>query len=106
MTQYVEEKVERIEHPITSWALLAVIVCMVFAYAGFINATISNIVSTKDMQVRVGALTTSVSSLESSYLAAKSTITLEGALAQGFVPSKSDAVYISRASAGSLSFNR
>ncbi|HVU06889.1 MAG TPA: hypothetical protein VHE10_03845 [Candidatus Paceibacterota bacterium] len=106
MTQYVQEKVERLEHPLTAWALLGVIVALVLAYACFINMTIANIVATKATQTKITALTSSVSSLESAYLAAKSAITMDDALAQGFKPSSFDPVYISKANAGSLSFNR
>ncbi|MBX4209199.1 hypothetical protein KW799_00665 [Candidatus Parcubacteria bacterium] len=106
MTQYVQEKVERFERPITSWALLGVIFAFVFAYAYFINATISNIVATKDMQSKLGALTSSVSGLESRYLAAKSSLTKDDAFAMGFTEPKGEPVYVSKVSIGSLSFNR
>jgi hypothetical protein len=106
MTQYVQEKVEKLETPVTSWVLLGLIVAMSFAYACFINATIANIVATKDMQSKVSVLTTSVSSLESTYMAAKASVTADYALAQGFSQPKSDIIYISRANVGSLSFNR
>jgi len=106
MTQYVQEKVERLENPITAWILLGVITVMVCAYGLFINATISNIVATKDLQSKVATLTMSVSDLESEYLAVKSSVTADYALAQGLVTPKSEAIYISRASSGSLSFNR
>ena len=79
---------------------------LVFAYAGFINATINDIVSTKDMQSKVVSLTSSVSDMESKYMAAKSAITMDDALAMGFSQSSSDAVYIQKAVVGSLSFNR
>lgn len=106
MTQYVQEKVERLENPVTAWVLLSLITVMIFVYAAFINATISNIVATKDLQSKVAVLTTSVSDLESQYLSLKSTVTSDYALSQGFSQPQSDTVYISRATVGSLSFNR
>lgn len=106
MTQYVQEKVEKLEQPITAWAILAVIGVLLCAYAFFIHATISNIVATKNLQSQVSSLTSSVSNLESKYMALKSDITVDGALAMGFSQPKTDAVYISRVAANSLSFNR
>lgn len=106
MTQYVQEKVERLENPVTAWALLGLIGVMALVYAAFINATISNIVATKDLQSKVAVLTTSVSDLESQYLSAKSSVTADLAVAEGFSSPKSDPIYISRATSGSLSFNR
>ncbi|HEU5114946.1 MAG TPA: hypothetical protein VFT82_04245 [Candidatus Paceibacterota bacterium] len=106
MTQYVQEKVARLEQPITAWVLLGIIGVLTIAYGCFINATITNIVSTKTIQAKIASLTPSVSALESRYLAAKSSITMDDALADGFSQSNADPIYISRATAGSLSFNR
>ncbi|HVT74998.1 MAG TPA: hypothetical protein VHD69_01085 [Candidatus Paceibacterota bacterium] len=106
MTQYVQEKVERLEHPVTAWALLGIIIALVLTYACFINMTIANIVATRATQATIAALTSSVSGLESTYLAAKATVTMDEALAQGFKASSGDPVYISKADGGSLSFNR
>ena len=105
MTQYVQAKVETLEHPITVWVLSALIGIMAIAYALFINATITNIVATKTNQGAVSALTSNVSALESRYLAAKSAITMNDALAMGFSQPTYDTVYISRTAADSLSFN-
>ena len=106
MTQYVNEKVERLEQPVTAWVLLGVIAMLIFAYAGFINATIAKIVAAKDMQSQVVSITSSVSDLESKYLAAKSAVTVGDALAMGFIQPTSDTTYISKVSVNSLSFNR
>lgn len=106
MTQYVKEKVENLENPITAWALLGIIIGLVIMYGIFINGIIGNTVAAKDLQSKVATLTTSVSSLESTYLGAKSEVTLESALAMGFEPSPSDTIYVSRANGASLSFNR
>ncbi len=106
MTQYVNEKVANLENPITSWALLALIVASMLAYGIFINGIIGNTVAAKAMQSHVATLTTSVSSLESDYLAAKSEVTLSSAIAMGFAPASSDTIYVSRANSASLSFNR
>ncbi len=106
MTQYVTERVERLENPVTAWALLGMIVASILAYGIFINGIIANTVAAKESQAKANALTSSVSSLESAYLAAKADITLDSALAQGFSPASSDVAYVSKASAASLSFNR
>ncbi len=106
MTQYVQEKVEKLERPVTAWVLLGAIIALVFVYASFINATIMNIVATKGMQASATALTASVSGLESRYLAAESAFTMDDALAMGFTASSGDIVYISKANASALTFNR
>lgn len=106
MTQYVKEKVETLENPITAWAFLGLIVGLTVMYGMFINGIIGNTVAAKDLQSKVAALTTSVSSLESTYLAAKSEVTLDSALALGFAPASGDTIYVSKAAVSSLSFNR
>jgi len=106
MTQYVTEKVEKLENPITAWALLGLIIMSVLAYGMFINGIISNTIAAKDTQAKISLLTASVSSLESDYLAAKSDITLDSALALGFAPASGDTIYVPKASVASLSINR
>ncbi len=106
MTQYVQEKVAHIEKPLTAWILLSTIAVCIFTYAYFVNGAIAHIVATKEMQSNIAVLTTSVSNLESSYLAAKQAVTLDYALARGFTQNISDSVYISKKTVGALSFNR
>jgi hypothetical protein len=106
MTQYVQEKVIKMENPVTAWALFSLIVGLVFVYAYFVNGTIQNIVEAKDMRVKISALTSSIGNLEASYLEKKGEITLEYAHSKGFVESSSSALYIAKKSEASLSFNR
>lgn len=106
MTQYVQAKVEKLEQPVTARLLSGLIILSIFLYACFINSTIANIVSSKNMQLKISQLTSSVSGLESQYLVAKSNITSDYALAMGFTQPKSETIYISRVSVGALSFNR
>ncbi len=106
MTQYVQEKVAYMERPITSWALVGMIVALVFSYAYFVNAAIVNIVATKNMQVEISNLTSEVGNLEAQYLAAKSALSIDEAHVLGFVESHSDASYIAKRPVGALSFNR
>lgn len=106
MTQYVQEKVAYMERPITSWALVGMIVALVFSYAYFVNGAIVNIVATKDMQVEISDLTSEVGNLEAQYLSAKSALSLDDARTLGFIESRADASYIAKRPVGALSFNR
>lgn len=106
MTQYVQERVERIERPVTAWALLAIIFGLVCIYAYFVNGAIMNAVLAKEMRAEISSLTSSVGSLEAEYLAAKSSVSLESALASGFGESQSDTIYIAKRATTPLSFNR
>ncbi|MDE1875162.1 MAG: hypothetical protein KGH68_03805, partial [Patescibacteria group bacterium] len=81
------------------------IALIVIAYAAFIDATITNIVSAKSMQTEISSLTTTMSDLESHYLSARSAISLDVALAQGYAQDDNP-TFIMRTSANSLSFNQ
>lgn len=106
MTQYVNEKVANIERPMTAWILVGMCLFFIFVYAGFVNAAVGNIVATKDMQAEISSVASSVSELESTYLAAKSAINIDEMLALGFAPAGSvDTIYIAKSSLG-LSLNR
>ena len=89
-----------------AWGLLGLIVALILSYGFLVNGIIANTVAAKDAQSRIGALQGRVAGLESAYLAAKSEITLDSALAMGFQPSSSDAVYVSRSQSSALTFNR
>lgn len=109
MTKYVQAKVAsgvvKMETPIVAWALCGVILGLVVAYSLFVNAAVANVVSAKEMQSRIAALDAEVSALESSYFAAKSAVSLDDALAAGFVAG-SDVAYVAKHSVGTLSINR
>jgi hypothetical protein len=106
MTQYVQEKVATIERPVTAWTLIAIIFGLVCVYAYFVNGAIMNAVLAKEMRAEVSSLTSSVGTLEAQYLAAKSSVNLETALASGYGESQSDTIYIAKRGAAPLSFNR
>lgn len=107
MTKYVQEKVERLEHPITAWALFALACVLVGVYAYFVAGAIGNAVEARDMRAIASQIASSVSVLESKYIAVKSSIDLEQARSLGFAEPVSDAIYISRsASVAALSLNR
>lgn len=106
MTQYVQERVERMERPVTAWALLAIIFALICVYAYFVNGAIVNAVLAKEMRTEISSLTSSVGTLEAQYLALKSDVNLEEALASGFSESESDTIYVAKRGAAPLSFNR
>lgn len=106
MTQYVKEKVEKMEQPITAWILLGLIGTLACAYAFFVSLAIANAVSAKDMASQASFLSASVGELEAEYLAAKSSINLDYAISLGFSESKSDTIYIAKKGASPLSLNR
>lgn len=106
MTQYVTAKVQKLEKPLTAWVLLAIICLLVSVYVCFVAGAVTNALAAKDMQSQIGALTSSIGGLESQYLAIKSSITLDAALAAGYVEPKGTIVYVPKAASESLSFNR
>lgn len=107
MTQYVQQKVASMERPVTVWILIGVAFALLFSYAYFVNGAIMNIVASKDMQAKISVLTSSVGDLESAYLAAKSTVTIEYARSLGFSEAKAGSYsYIAKKSASPLTFNR
>ncbi|MDP1625110.1 MAG: hypothetical protein Q8L64_05050 [bacterium] len=107
MTKFVRQQVETMERPITAWMLVGVAVTLIAIYAYLVNASIVNIVTAKTVRTHVTSLTTRVGALESSYLTAKSAITIEEARELGFSASKSRPAYIGRtATLGAISLNR
>ena len=48
MTQYVQEKVEKMENSVVAWVFLSLIITLSCVYAYFLNGTIQNIVEAKD----------------------------------------------------------
>ena len=106
MTQYVQAKIETYERPVTAWAVLAVAVALVCAYAYFVNGAIASIVSAKAMQEEKSSLASAVGELEGRYLAAKSAVDLDYLIAMGFKQSPEETVYIAKKPTGDLSFNR
>ncbi len=106
MTQFVTAKVQTIEKPVTAWALVGFIAVLICVYVYFVSGAVVNAIAVKDMQTQIASLTSSIGNLESTYLAAKSSITVESALAQGYSQPKEVAVYVAKQSGASLSFNR
>ena len=104
MTQYVTEKIENLEQPITAWLFISIAVLLLGAYIFFVNGAIAQIVSARDTQAQISEIGGRIGSLESQLLAAQSQIVLADALARGFTES-TDTLYITREPA-SLSFNR
>ncbi len=105
MTQYVAERVERLESPITAWILIVMIFALTCMYAYFVNGAVANIVEAKDMRAQISNITSSVGSLEAEYLAMKSDINLEYAHSLGYAES-AGTVYVAKSGPSSLSFNR
>jgi hypothetical protein len=105
MTQYVKEKVAKIEQPVTAWILIGVIGALACAYAFFVSMAIANAVSAKEVSAKTAVLTTTVGDLEAEYLAAKSSVDLAYARTLGFEESKSGTIYIAK-KGPSLSINK
>lgn len=104
MTKYVQEKVERIERPWIAWALVGAVFALLLSYAYFINGAVANMVAAKSLRSDIVALTSKTGSLESEYLAKKSTIDLAYAHSLG-LKEASEPVYVAK-KASALSFNR
>jgi len=106
MTQYVTAKVQTIEKPVTAWILLGVIAVLLSVYVYFVSGAVAHVIAAKDMQTNIAALSSSIGNLESTYLAAKSSLDLDSALASGYVEPKDVALYVSKKTPVALSFNR
>lgn len=106
MTQFVTAKVETLEKPITAWALLGIIGVLLSVYVYFVSGAVANVISVKDVQSRIAALSSSIGNLEANYLAAKSSLSLDMALSAGYSEPKEVALYVSKKTAVALSFNR
>lgn len=106
MTQYMQEKIEKIEQPTTAWILLALVFVSVSAYAYFVNGTIGNIISAREMQTSVTELSSAVGGLEGELLAAKTVIDMEYARILGFQESLAGPVYVAKRPSAELSFNK
>ena len=106
MTQYVSAQVENIERPITAWFLVGLIGALLGVYVYFVSGAVAHVIAVKDMQSQIAVLTSSIGNLESNYLAIKSDMSLEGALAAGYTEPKELALYVSKKSPIALSFNR
>jgi hypothetical protein len=106
MTQYVNEKVEKIERPAFMWFLFGVIGVLGSFYAFFVAGAIANVIEAKDITSNVALVTSTIGELESKYLFAKSSIDLEYAKSEGFSASQSGTIYIAKQGSAAISFNR
>ncbi len=106
MTQYVQEKIEKVEQPMTTWALLVMAVVLAYAYAYFINSAIANVVFAKETETSIAEFSSSISSMEGELFSAKAGINIEYARTMGFAEPAAGPVYILRQPSVSLSFNR
>ncbi len=66
------------------YVTLAVLVSMFFLYVYMVNKTVMNVVARQNTEKGISSLSASVGDLESKYMAEKSSITLQLALAKGF----------------------
>jgi hypothetical protein len=94
------------ERPVTAWALCGLIVALAFVYAYFVHLSIGNAVAAREAQDAASTLSARVSSLESRYIAAKSSVTESDIARLGLAAPASAPVYIAAGTAASLSFNR
>ncbi len=107
MKSHITAQVEKIEKPFVAWALLGVLCTLALVYMCFVSGAVVHALSVKGMQSDMVLLTSHVGTLESQYLSVKSSLTLDMALAEGYVLPKETTVYLAKNSqAQSLSFNR
>jgi uncharacterized membrane-anchored protein YitT (DUF2179 family) len=106
MTQYVQEKVAKMENPVVAWVLVSLILMLACVYAYFVNGTIQNIVEAKGLRTKISAVTSLNGSREAEYLAAKSSVDLTYAQTLGMISGEESTVYITKKSDSSISFNR
>lgn len=86
------------------WTLAIIFVCSLMLYVYGVNATVRNTVTRQNLETKVGALTTSISEKEFSYISLKNNVNIELAYSRGYQDVNSP-VYITRGTSRSLSFN-
>ena len=91
MTQYVRENIEKIETPVLTWALIGVVGILMFSYAYFINASISNAMVRTTIENEISALTSSLGTKETEYIEAKKNISVAYARSLGYIEAGKDA---------------
>jgi hypothetical protein len=97
-------KLDSLEKRIFS-GLSVIILLLAVAYGYFVNGIVFNTVARKGLENNIASMSSDISELEFSYIAAKNSITLPYAYSIGFKDTK-DPVFISRASSEhGLSFN-
>lgn len=74
--------------------LLGILVVLLGLYGFFLNQTVLNIVARKDLENRVAEIDTVTSTLEFEYITQNSDVTLEKALALGYVEAQDDQRYV------------
>jgi hypothetical protein len=97
-------KLDSLEKRIFSGLILAV-VGMVLLYAYLVSRTIFNVVARKNLESHIADLSSEISDLEFSYIAAKGSITKEFAYARGFTDA-TQAIFVRRDSGAALSYSR
>lgn len=86
------------------WIMVAVSIFSLFIYIYAINATTRNIALRETLERQIATMSTSLDSLEFTYIELKNNITIELAHNQGF-REVNNPLYVSRAPKASLSFN-
>jgi len=87
VAQVIKKQIDRIEYieKIVFWFLLSVFVTLLFAYSYFLCGAMMNAIAEQNIDKEIASLNTEVNALEYKYLNLKNSITMELALANGFV---------------------
>lgn len=84
---------------------VVILVLVFFLYAYLVNKTVMNVVARQNTEKNISSLSTSVGDLESKYMAEKSGVTLQLALAKGFKEDPSTTFIGSNKPGNALSLN-
>ena len=86
------------------WTLAMIVAACLVVYVYAVNATVRNTVARATLEQNTTSIASQIAEMEFSYIGEKNTISLQMAYARGF-QNVTSPLYISRASAHSLSFN-
>ncbi len=108
VAQTIKNQIEKIEYREKAifGIFFSLFIFLLFSYGFMINKTISNAVAKQQMEKEIIALNSDVNSMESGYLSLKNDITIDFAIAEGFVVNTEEKYAMSSVVGGlSLSIN-
>lgn len=108
VAQTIKNQIERIEYREKSifWIFFFMFIFFLVSYGFMVNKTISNAVAKQQMEVEILSINSDVNSMESNYLSLKNDVTMDLAIAKGFiVNSKEKYAMVSSSKGLSLSVN-
>ncbi|MDD4803653.1 MAG: hypothetical protein PHN69_00575 [Candidatus Pacebacteria bacterium] len=87
VTQIFKKQIERIEYREKNifWIFFCIFIFFLFSYGFIVNKTIANAINKQQMEEEILILNSDINSMESSYLSLKKDVTIDLAIAKGFI---------------------